>query len=159
MTVNGMTLELHRALGIELNNRTWGLMDKPEHTSADQALMLEYAHASAHHWAACGTDVNRQRAYWLISRVYAVLEMPQPCLLFACLCRELTETASGEMRDFDCAYSYEALARAYALAGEKEKGTDYYARAATAGEGILGEEDRKIFTTDLHSGILLQIFG
>ena len=150
--------EVHRSLGIELNNKTWELLEKTDRTPAQDAQLLEFAHSSAYHWSFCGTVVNQQRGYWLISRTYAVLEFPVACLLFAQLCRELTQTGGSEMKDFDIAYSFEALARAYVLTGELGKAVEMFRSADEAGKMIKEEEGRKIFTGDLHSGVLIQ-FG
>jgi hypothetical protein len=150
--------EVHRKLGVELFNNTWGLIEKTDRTPTDDAIMLEYAHASAYHWSFCGTVVNQQRGYWIISRVYAVLAIPEACLLFAKLCRESTESGLSEMEDFDIAFSFEALARAYALKGELGKAEEMFRLAVEAGKLIKDEEDLKIFNGDLHSGVLIQ-FG
>jgi hypothetical protein len=153
-----LSLEVHRSLGVELFNKTWDLMDKMYRTPSDDATMLEFAHSSAYHWSFCGTLVNQQRGYWLISRVYAVLGIPDACLLFAKLCRGTTESGLNEMEDFDTAFSYEALARAYALNGELKKTAEMFKSAVEAGKLIKDEEDRKIFSESLNSGVLTQ-FG
>ena len=150
--------EVHRRLGIELFNKTWGLMDKTDRTPTEDATMLEFAHSSAYHWSFAGTVVNQQRSYWIISRVYAVLGIPEACLLFAKLCRESTESGLSEMEDFDIAFSFEALARAYALSGELKKTAEMFRSAIEAGKLIKDEEDRKIFSESLNSGVLAQ-FG
>jgi hypothetical protein len=153
-----LSQEVHRSLGVELFNKTWDFMDKTERTPAEDATMLEFAHASAYHWSFCGTVVNQQRGYWLISRVYAVLGIPDACLLFAKLCRESTRSGINEMKDFDVAFSFEALARAYALNGELKKTAEMFKSAIEAGKLIKDEEDRKIFSESLNSGVLTQ-FG
>lgn len=150
--------EVHRSLGVELFNQTWELLDKTDRTPAEDATMLEFAHSSAYHWSFCGTLVNQQRGYWLISRVYAVLVIPDACQLFAKLCRESTVSGLNEMEDFDIAFSFEALARAYALNGELKKTAEMFKSAVEAGKLIKDEEDRKIFSESLNSGVLTQ-FG
>ena len=150
--------EVHRRLGIDLFNKTWGLMDKTDRTPTEDATMLEFVHSSAYHWTFAGTVVNQQRSYWMISRVYAVLGIPEASLLFAKLCRESTESGLSEMEDFDIAFSFEALARAYALNGELKKTAEMFRSAFDAGKLIKDEEDRKIFSESLHSGVLAQ-FG
>jgi pentatricopeptide repeat protein len=62
------------------------------------------------------------------------------------------------MEDFDTAFSYEALARAYALNGELKKTAEMFKSAVEAGKLIKDEEDRKIFSESLNSGVLTQ-FG
>ena len=150
--------DVHRKIGIELFNKTWGLMDKTDRTPSEDATMLEFAHSSAYHWSFSGTLVNQQRGYWLISRVYAVLAIPDACLLFAKLCRESTESGLSEMEDFDIAFSFEALARAYTLKDDLGKAAEMFRSAASAGKLIKDDEDQKVFTESLLSGVLIQ-FG
>lgn len=156
MSISDLTPEVHREIGVELFNKTWELMDKSDRNDDDKTLMLEYAHGSALHWSFCGTEVNRQRAYWLLSRVYSVLGVAQLSILFAKLCREVTESFPKEMADYDLAFSYEALARAFAIGGENEMAKANYLLAVAAGLQIKDAEDRKVFDNDLSSDIFLK---
>ncbi len=54
--------------------------------------------------------------------------------------------------DFDLAYAYEAMARAYAVSREKSKCEEYINLAKEAGEKIKAKEDRELFFSDLESG-------
>ncbi len=68
------------------------------------------------------------------------------------LCLELTHTYQGEMEDFDLAFAYEGVARASAMAGNRDRAEEYYELALKAGDEIADEEDRKIFFGDYNSG-------
>ena len=62
----------HRAIGIDLFNRVWELMDKQDRSVEEDDAMLHMAHASAHHWRAEGTGAtanNLARSEWQVSRV------------------------------------------------------------------------------------------
>lgn len=154
MEKDEISKEQHRSLGVELFNKTWEYMEKADRSAMEDAAMLETAYASSFHWSLCGTALNRQRSFWLISRVYAVLSFPDPCIFFAELCREVTENALEEMKDFDVAFSYEALARAYALGGVMDKASMYYRLALESGKKIQDPDDRQVFMADIHTGIL-----
>ena len=136
-----------RELGIELFNRTWALMEKPDR---DPDELLHSAHASAYHWMqAGGTAANRARSEWQCSRVYAVLGRAEPALHHARRCLELCEAHPDEVEEFDLPFAYEALARAHAVAGDEAESRSWLARAREAGKRIADEDDRVLLDSDL----------
>ena len=64
----------------------------------------------------------------------------------------MTEKYTGEMKDFDLAYAKEALARAYALAGDLERAKDNHKTAEILGRAKKDKEDQIIFQADFSSG-------
>ncbi len=106
----------HRQLGVDLFNETWRLME----SRADDAMMVDCAHASAYHWAKapeCRPE-NRARSAWLVSRAYAVIGQAEPALLHAERCLRLCERHG--LADWDLAFAYEALGRASGVAGDHD---------------------------------------
>ncbi|MFX1420534.1 MAG: hypothetical protein ACFE9N_16680, partial [Promethearchaeota archaeon] len=84
----------------------------------DNLNMIHTVHTSRYHWGILvsegkGGPTNLQRGEWIISRVYSVLERGEPALYHAKKCLELTK--DNDIRDFDRAFAYEAIARASAL--------------------------------------------
>jgi len=142
--------ECHKKFAIELNNLVWGFLEKKERSKEEREKMIHAAHTSCYHWGEIGEPINLQRGEWMISHVYAILNRPEPALYHAKECMELTEKHKFE--DFDLAYAYEAMARAYAAVGEKTECEKYIGLAKKAGENIKGEEDGKIFMGDFESG-------
>lgn len=141
--------ECHKKFAIELFNFVWTLLDKEERTKEDEDAMVHAAHASRYHWGQIGTPLEFERGEWQISRVYSVLGRPQPALYHAQRCLELcTENNIG---DFDIAFAYEAMARAYAVAGDQTELQKYVKLAGEAGEHIGKEEDQKYFFSELES--------
>jgi len=61
-------------------------------------------------------------------------------------------TKEQDLKDFDLAYSYEALARANAALGNKKECVKWLEKAQEAGTLIQREEDKKIFEGDLKAG-------
>ena len=105
--------KMHRQLGADLFNATWDLLDKPDRSSDEDEIMIHAAHASAHHWRQVGGPLNFERSNWQISRVYSLLNRPEAALYHARLCLETClEEGIG---DFDLAFAYEAMARAFGL--------------------------------------------
>jgi len=165
----------HRKLAVELFNHVWNLLEKEDLTPRDTDAVIHAAHASRHHWSLAGTTINLARGEWQISRVYAVLNRPEPALYHAhrCLayCQEAEENlssadaeadvqAAGEassafepkparMEDWDIPFAYEALSRAYAVAGNQVERDKYLALAEELGSKIADKEDRDLLFADL----------
>lgn len=142
---------IHHYLGIELNMQVWNLINKADRDQKDDNRMIAFALGSLYHWQKSPhfTHVNAQRGEWLISRVFVLVNSPERALEYAHKCFKITE--EHDLKGFDLAYSYEALARAYALSGDNENFKKYYGLAKEAGEQIEKEEDRKLFFEDLNS--------
>jgi len=138
-----------RELGVELFNKTWALMEAGVRTTEEADRLLHCAHASAYHWAQAGTIATRARSEWQCSRVYAELGRAEPALHHARRCLELCESAPDEVEEFDLPFAYEALARAFAVAGEEAASREWVARARAAAEKIVDEDDRLLLETDL----------
>ena len=128
-------------------NLVWSFMDKKERTKEDDDKMVHAAHASRFHWGEIGKPVHFERGEWQISRVYSVLNRPQPALYHAKRCLEICK--ENNIGDWDIAFAYEAMARAYVVAGEKTESVKYIKLAKEAGEQIKEKEDRDLFFTDL----------
>lgn len=142
---------IHHFLGIDLNMQVWNLLGKTDRDQNDNNRMVAFAKGSLYHWQYSPhfKPVNAQRGEWLISRVYAVLNVADKALEHAQKCKAITEEQN--LQDFDLAYSYEALARAYALSGDRENFKKYYQLAKETGKKITEEENRQVFLDDLKS--------
>jgi len=139
----------HKKLAIDLFNQTWDLIDEEEKDQDKIDRMIHSAHASRYHWEMAGGPVHIARGEWLISRVYALLNRQEPCLYHADRC--LKVTLMYDLKDFDLAFAYEAMARACDLAGDKVKTARYRALAEEAGAEISDPGDRDYFLSELKS--------
>jgi hypothetical protein len=146
-----LNVEEQRTLAAELFNAAWRLLEKPERTADEDDEMLHAAHASRYHWIRAGTRVNAARGEWQCSRVYAVLGRREPALHHARRCLELCESVVDDLDEFDLPFAYEALARAYAVAGDEAEARHWVARARAAGEAISDEDDRAVLEADLET--------
>ena len=144
--------EAHRHFGSKLNGEVWNLLGKPERSESEDEQMIHAAHASCYHWLQVGTGAHHQRGEWLISHVYAVLGLPLAALHHAQRCQALTEEHADLLEDFDRAYALEALARANAVAGNRDEALEYRKLAAEAGQAIADAESKKYFLGDLEGG-------
>ena len=146
-----MTDELgtHKSFAKKCFNQTWDLIEKEDRSQEETDQMIHTAHASRYHWEFVGEAVNLARGEWLISRVYAVLKRVEPCLYHADRCLQIT--LSNDVRDFDLAFAYEAMARACNLAGDEVETAKYITLAKDAGADIVDEDDRKYFFNELET--------
>ncbi len=137
----------HRKLGVDLFNYVWSLLEKPDRSREEDEEMVHAAHASRWHWSVVGTPVNFARGEWQISRVYAVLARGEAALVHALRCLEICREHG--IGDFDLAYAYEALARAWAALGSAEETRRYLALAQEAAEHIKEADDKECCQKDL----------
>ena len=137
----------HRKFAIALFNLTWSLLDKKDRTKQDNDRMLNAAHASRFHWGEIGTPLEFERGDWQISRVYSVLKRGEPAIYHAERCLELCK--ANNIGDFDLAFAYEALARAYAAAGSKANCEKYLELAKSAAENIKKQEDKNYLLSEI----------
>jgi hypothetical protein len=144
--------EAQKHFGISLNGQVWELLAKEDRTRLDDELMVQAAHGSLYFWLLEGTAVNQQRGEWMISRVYSELGLAHEALRHAAICNQLTEDHGDAMEDFDKAYALEALARANAIAGNRDEALRYYELAAAVGAAIADDESKKYFVGDLAGG-------
>jgi DNA-binding transcriptional MerR regulator len=136
-----------RQLAVDLFNGVWRLLEKEDRSVDEDDRMLHMAHASRYHWGQVGEPVNRSRGEWQCSRVYAVLGRGEPAGYHARRGLEICQ-AHG-IGDWDLAYAYESLARAHAVAGDKEQARAWTEQALAAAEDIAEAEDRELVLTDL----------
>ncbi len=139
--------DTHKQLAVDLFNHTWDLIEKDDKDPAEIDRMIHAAHASRFHWEEVGGPVNIARGEWLISRVYALLKRAEPCLYHADRCMRVT--LENELKDFDLAFAYEAMARACDLAGDPVETAKYQALAEEAGAEISDPQDREYFFSEL----------
>jgi hypothetical protein len=142
--------EAHKKFAVDCFNGVWNLLEKKDRTAEEDDEMMHAAHASRYHWGQIGTPIHRERGEWQISRVYAVLNRPQSALFHAQRCLDICQ--ENDIGDFDIAFAHEAMARANAAAGNKPEFEKHHRLAKEAGEEIKGEEDRKVFFSELESG-------
>jgi hypothetical protein len=139
--------ETERAEAVRLFNHTWGLLDLPERSRAEDFDMVHAAHASRWHWGRVGGPQEWAIGEWQCSRVYAVLARPEPALAHARRCLELCE--EHRLDGFIVASAHEALARAQFVAGDLGAARAERALAAALAAALDDPEDRAVVEGDL----------
>jgi hypothetical protein len=151
-TKNFTLEEAHLHFAKTLNGMVWELLQKTERSKVEGEQMVHAAHASCYHWLVAGTGLHHQRAEWLIAHVYTELGQTDSALRHALRCLELTREFADLMKDFDLAYAYEAVARANALAGNRDEAARYLQLARESGQAIADSEDKSTFLGDFEGG-------
>lgn len=138
-----------RALAAGLYNFTWTLLERDDRSPEDVDRMIHSAHASRLHWDAIGSPANRSRGEWLCSRVYAVLGHGEPALWHARRALAIVEDGGEGFEDWDLPSVYEALARAHAVAGDRDAAVAWRTRSREALADVADADDREQIERDL----------
>jgi len=144
--------EAERFFAVKFHGMTWDMLEKSDRSREDSDKMIDYAHSSLAHWRKAGKEINLQRGYWLLSRVYSLLHMAEPALKYAEQCQQVTLDFPIQMEDFDIAYAFEALARSHAASGNTVEFQKNFHQAEEAGKSIKKKGDRDYFKEDLNGG-------
>jgi len=141
--------KMHHYMGIEMNIQTWNLLERKNRNEQDDMRMVVFAQASLYHWRKSYEfePINEQRGQYTLSRVHAILGKGKEALAYAEETSKLT--IEQDLKDFDLAYSYEALARANAALGNKTGCVKWLQKAQEAGTLIQDKENKKYFISDL----------
>lgn len=141
--------EWHKKQAIENFNATWDLIDQPNRTPLDDLNMIHAAHASRYHWGQIGTPLHFARGEWQLSRVYALVNMAESALYHAK--NSLAYCQDHQIGDFDLAFAYEAIARAYKVSNNQEKMKEYKQLASTYAEQIEKQSDQDYVQSELNT--------
>lgn len=136
-----------RALAVGLFNHVWSLLEIAARTPDQDDEMIHAAHASRYHWGEVGEATQRAIGEWQVARVYSVLGRAEPAVHHARRCLQLVEEHHVEA--WLLASAFEGLARAHAVAGDREAAEEWKARAVAAAAGIEEPEERQVVEGDI----------
>ena len=108
----------HRFFAIESNNKAWTLAEERTNNENDIEL-LETANASAWHWQAVGTPLQKMRAKMLLANVYALLGNGEIAFKYASEMHNYFLNKS-DTPDWEKAFVHSIYAHAAYVAGEKK---------------------------------------
>ena len=140
-------------MAVELNILTFALLDKKDRNAKGDLRMINFAKSSLYHWRKSDKyDIaNEHRGQWLLSYVYSKLNKSNEALHHAKRTLKITEENTTQLKDYDLAYAYESMARAYSVSGNKDKAEQWHNKAKEAGDLIESECDKEYFIFDLDS--------
>ena len=134
-----------RWFAVELNNQTWDWLEAGDYSQPTAERMVYAAHACCHHWFQVGGPANHARGECLVANAHAAIGEGDAALRHARRCLELTNEHRDDLADFDVAFAYDALARAYSAADDKESATTACSQAHEAAEKIADDGDKEFF--------------
>ena len=139
----------HRHFSSMCFNQVWSLLDKTNRTQDEDRQMVLLAFASLYHWTQRPECANQQLSvgYWQISRVHAVLSLPDEALRYADICNSFSQ----DLPPFYRGYALEAVARAAALAGKIPQARLAYGEATGLLNEIADADERHLLAQDLAS--------
>ena len=141
----------HKYFSVNCYNRAWDLMDKQVRTEEEDEQMLQLSIASHWHWTQREdySPTNASIGYWQISRIHALLKRADEALRYAELCLQISK--ESDLPPFYLAYAYEALARAEAVAGNREGVEEYLRLAHQVASQISDKGEKDMLMKDLMS--------
>ncbi len=123
-----------------LFNETWDLIEKKNRTEAETIAMLHKAHTSCYLWREANSPLNSARGEWQVSHVYSILGEGRLALLHGAY--SLSICLEHEIGDFDLAFGYEAVARAYKALGDEALQEEHKQLGLLACDAIADNDDR-----------------
>ena len=138
-----------RQLAADLFNLVWTLLEQTGRSTEDDDRMVHAAHASRYHWGQVGGPQQLAIGEWQCARVYSVLGRAEPALHHARRCLEIA--TGGDVPDWLIASAHEGMARAYAVAGQRESALASRAAAEAALAEVTDPEDQQVVQDDLAS--------
>ena len=141
----------HKYFSTNLYNKAWDLIDKEQRTPEDDEQMIRLSHASHYHWTQRPdyTTTSASIGYWQTSRIYAILDQTENAMRYGNLCLEASQEEG--VPPFFLGYAYEALARAAAVAGNRQELDDYLDKAKDTAKHIEKVDERKMLLDDLQT--------
>lgn len=132
----------HKRFAAQANNRAWDLTTVAR-TPEEDREMLDAAHASAWHWGAIGTELNRMRATMLLAEVHAQLGHGASAFEFA-QAMHAYFVGNPDTPDWEIAFAHAIQAHAAAVAGASAVHRRAFESASAAIQAIASDEDRAI---------------
>jgi hypothetical protein len=133
----------HRWFAVEANNRAWRLSESRARSAAEDAEMLDAAHAAAYHWAKAGTALHAARAQMLLGHAHALLGHGTPAMMNARAAFDYV--AAHDSPPWEVAFAHAVLANAAAAAKDAAAHAAHYGEAQALGGALADLEEREIF--------------
>lgn len=142
-----MNIEDHKKLAIECFNKTWSYIDLKSRTTEEDLEMIHLAHSSRYHWGIAGTELEKGRGEWQISRVYSIVNQGQSALLHAEAYLDICN--KNNYQDWDISFAFEAMAYAYKVLENNELLELYKKKGLDSLKGIKDPNDREYAKSEL----------
>lgn len=143
-----MDKSIHKKLAIEAFNKTWDYIDNTSRSKEESLDMIHLAHASRYHWGIAGTELEKGRGEWQISRVYSILNLGESALLHAEAYLDICK--KNGYKDWDLSFAYESIAFAHKVLGNTKLMNEFKDKGIKSLSGIKEKGDRDYAESELH---------
>lgn len=133
-----------RWFAVDLNNRAWDLVEKPDRSPQETDDMIDAAHAACVHWRAVGTPLNQLRAECLLATAYAAAGLGEAAMRHAEECLQSSDRVGEEQTPFDRATAHGCAANAYGIAGDARNAEAHQQKTADLAASLADAEDRQL---------------
>ena len=140
---------VHQFFSAQCFNAAWDLMEKSQRTTEEDEQMLRLSLASHWHWTQRNdyTAKTQSIAHWQTARIYALLGQADNARRYAQLCLQASQNQG--VAPLYLAYAYEALARAEAIARNKQEMNLYLDEAHQVANKIAESNSKQQLLDDL----------
>lgn len=140
---------VHRYFSAFCFNLTWDLLEKPDRSAAENEAMIQACLASLWHWNQRPDCTDRERSVgaWQAARVYAVVQQADNARRYG----QMALSFANDQPPFYQAYAYEALARAEAVAGNRNTAERHLEQARQLAGQVEKAEEQELILTDLNT--------
>ncbi len=139
--------EFQKEQAIKCFNECWDYIEKENRSPEDDLMMIHCAHTSRYLWGQVGQPLHFERGEWQISKVYSLLGKGQQGLFHAEACLKIC--LENDIKDFDIAFAYEAMANAYKAMGNMKEVDNYKEKAYACLDAIKDKGDRDYTKSEL----------
>ena len=132
----------HRWFAVECNNTAWDLAERTTRSEAENAQLLDAAHAAAFHWTQSGTELNVARARLLLAQAHALVGHGAIAVQYARESRVFLLAHDGP--GWEVALVHVVSAHAAAVAGQNDDHRTFYQKAVASIEAIAGDAEKEV---------------
>ncbi|MEO8377708.1 MAG: hypothetical protein ABI579_08545 [Candidatus Sumerlaeota bacterium] len=139
----------HREFAVDCFNDCWTYLEKKDRSAEDTRVMVSLALASRWHWQNVPTrkPENFVRSEWQVSRAYS--EAGHPNLAMEHALSGLEHCKEHDIGGLDLMSCLEAIARAAAMLGLKDKALQFLGIAREGANEVEGKEAREMLLKEL----------
>ena len=140
---------LHRALGAQLFNKAWDLIERADRSADDDIELLLSAMTSRWHWTQVGGPEEVATGDWQIAHVASLLGFGDLATVFAE--RNLAAAEGMNWSGWRLASAHEGMARASAARGEADRRRRHLEAARQALESEPDPGERAVIAAQIDS--------
>lgn len=136
-----------RRLASQANNRAWALSEATSRSAAEDADMLDAAHAAMYFWKIVGAETNVAHALQLLAHVYATFKQAQPAAAYLAKAQAVFDRLS--LQPWEVALGHAVAANVAAAASDAVGHRSHHQQALALVAALSDAQDRSILEATL----------